>query len=491
MNRSFVGVFLLLTFLVVFFSSCEEEIEVSPSLVTEDILFVSGEKIRVSGRIITTRNINATDHGFYISENEAFSQPIIISLGEREAPGRFIGEAMGLRLGRRYFVKSFVVIGGEQIFGNIIPFETLTPEIFDFSPNNGPVGTIVTINGKNFTSDTEVFFGTSKAQVISIDFDSRMQVRVPPVGSQPDVNIRVVSQSRELVFDNIYRYTTGKFNQLANFPSSIRIQDGVYLQEGNLFYVGLGSDRSQTINQTMWRYQVGSTNWEQISVPAQSIWRGFTSKTYFGGGRTSVAFPEFSRDFFRLQNGTFVKLPDLPFFTVNGLAFEINNQLYVIGSVEPPTFTSASLVYRYNPSSQTWNLLGQAPFAINRNLISFTYQDRQFIINPDNRELVAYNTTSNSWETVGVYPGEIGNGTGIGAVVGQKAYVGLGNRSVQMWELDLNNFEWIRKNDFGGSTTFRNEATYVHDGLIYVLRSAELQIQGVPSEFWVFDPLGF
>lgn len=491
MNRSFVGFFSLLAFLVVFFSSCEEEVEVNPSLVTEDILFVSGEKIRVSGRVITTRNINASDHGFYISENEAFSQPIVISLGERETPGRFIGETMGLRLGRRYFVKSFVVIGGEQIFGNSIPFDTLTPEIFDFSPNNGPVGTVVTINGKNFTSDTEVFFGTSKAQVLSIDFESRMLVRVPPVVAQPDVNIRVVSQSRELVFDNIYRYTTGKFNQLANFPSSIRIQDGVYLQEGGTFYIGMGSDRSQTINQTMWRYQVGGANWEQIPVPGQSLWRGFTSKNYFGGGRTSVTVPEFSTDFYRLQNGNFIKLPNLPFVTVNSLAFEINNELYVIGSVEPPTFVSASLVYRFNPINQTWTLLGQAPFAITRNLISFTYQNRQFIINPDNRELVAYNTTSNSWETIGVYPGEIGNGTGIGAVIGQKAYVGLGNRSIQIWELDLSNLEWIRKNDFTGSPTFRNEATYVHDGLIYVLRSAELQIQGIPSEFWVFDPLGF
>lgn len=476
---------------MVFFSSCQEEVEVNPSLVTEDILFVSGEKIRVSGRVITTRNINASDHGFYISENEAFSQSIIISLGVREAPGRFIGEATGLRLGTRYFVRSFIVIGGVEILGNSIPFDSLTPEIFDFSPNNGPVGTLVTINGKNFTSDTEVFFGTSKAQILSIDFESRILARVPVAGSQPNVKIRVISQSREMIFDNLYRYTTGKFNQLANFPSSIRIQDGVYLQEGGTFYIGMGSDRSQTINQTMWRYRVGGDNWEQIPVPGQSLWRGFTSKSYFGGGRTSVTVPGFSKDFYRLENGNFVKLPNLPFVAANSLAFEVNNQLYVIGSVDPLNLTSASLIYRFSPNNLTWTLLGQAPFAITRDLISFTYQNRQFTINPDNRELVAYNTTSNSWETIGVYPGELGNDRGIGAVIGQKAYVGLGNRSLQVWELDLGNFEWIRKNDFTGSLPFRNEATYVHDGLIYILRSAELQIQGVPSEFWVFDPLGF
>lgn len=491
MNRSFTEFFLLLTCLTVFFSSCEEVIEGNASLVTEDILFVSGEKIRVSGRIITTRNINASDHGFYIDENEAYPQPIIISLGEREAPGRFIGETMGLKLGKRYFVKSFVVIGGEKIFGNSLPFDTLVPEIFGFSPDRGTAGTIVTINGKNFTSDTEVFFGTSKAQVISIDFESRILVQVPPIGTQPDVNIRVISQGKEMVFDGLYKYTTGKFNQLALFPSTIRIQDGVFLQEGNTFYVGMGSDRSQTINQTMWRYRVGGPNWEQIPLPGKSLWRGFTSKNYFGGGRTSVTVPEFSRDFYRLQNGTFIKLPDLPFISVNGLAFEIGNQLYLIGSIDPNTPTSNSLVYRFNPNNQSWTLLGQAPFQVNRTMINFTYQHRQFIINPDNREMVAYNTISNTWEGIGVYPGELGNGTGIGAVIGQKAYVGLGNRSIQMWELDLTNFEWVKKNDFTGSPTFRNEAVFIHEGLIYVLRSAELQILGVTSEFWVFDPLGF
>ena len=104
MDRSKFGLISLLLIFFGIFSSCEEESQVTTSLITEEVIYLSGERARVLGRIITNQNVDASDHGFYISENESFSQPIIISLGERVAPGRFIGETSELDIQKKYFV---------------------------------------------------------------------------------------------------------------------------------------------------------------------------------------------------------------------------------------------------------------------------------------------------------------------------------------------------------------------------------------------------
>ena len=85
--------------------SCTEE-ESTPVLVsTEDILFVGGDKLRVSGRLLTNREVFADEHGFVFSTDASFSSPILLSLGEKKEPGRFIGEKSGFKIGQTYFVK--------------------------------------------------------------------------------------------------------------------------------------------------------------------------------------------------------------------------------------------------------------------------------------------------------------------------------------------------------------------------------------------------
>jgi hypothetical protein len=87
-----IGFFALFMSVICIFCSCEEEVDVSPSLVTEDILYVSGERVRLLARIITTENINASDHGFHIADNEAFSNPIIVSLGKENDLDGLLGK---------------------------------------------------------------------------------------------------------------------------------------------------------------------------------------------------------------------------------------------------------------------------------------------------------------------------------------------------------------------------------------------------------------
>ena len=57
--------------------SCEEE-SLENVVVTEDVLFVSGDFVRLTGRVIQTK-AGVDDHGFQIDDNPDFNSPQIIT----------------------------------------------------------------------------------------------------------------------------------------------------------------------------------------------------------------------------------------------------------------------------------------------------------------------------------------------------------------------------------------------------------------------------
>jgi len=164
--------------------SCTEE-ENTPILVsTEDILFVGGDKLRVSGRLLTNREVFADEHGFVFSTDASFSSPILLSLGEKSEPGRFIGEKSGFKIGQTYFVKAFAEVGGQRLEGQAVELKTLTPTIGSFSPTYSSAGNELVIEGKNFPEGTQVFFGSQQAQVIKNLFESKITVKIPSAASR-------------------------------------------------------------------------------------------------------------------------------------------------------------------------------------------------------------------------------------------------------------------------------------------------------------------
>ncbi|MCS4434897.1 IPT/TIG domain-containing protein [Aquiflexum gelatinilyticum] len=488
MDRSKFGLISLLLIFFGIFSSCEEESQVTTSLITEEVIYLSGERARVLGRIITNQNVAASDHGFYISENESFSQPIIISLGERVAPGRFIGETSELDIQKKYFVKSFISLPDGIQFGNVLEITTLSPDAFSFSPLNGPVGTTVTIKGKNFTADTKVFFGNRQAQILKIDFESLITAIVPGSGTIALEEVRVIVQNQEILLEEKFEYTTGKFTQLPNFPSSLKLFDNVSFQNGLEFFAGLGANNGQTINSQFWKYSLVTGNWTQVDFQGDPLWRAFNSSNYFGGGalvisQNSLSSP--STDFWKYENNNFIKLPPLPFTAVNSLSFELNNKLFVMGGA----VGFGTDVYRFNISTGQWQKIANSPFAVNRTVLNFSYDNKQYLVDPVTKEIYAFDGDLETWSFYGIYPGDINSGSAFGVTIGDRVITGMANRSQEVWELNLSNGLWVRKNIFPGNPIARNVGVYVHDNLIYILRSAEVQL-AVPMEFWVFDPFG-
>lgn len=481
------GIIPIFFIIILLLTSCEDEKEVTPALLTEDVIYSSGEKMRLLGRIITTQEVNAADHGFYLSENESFSQPIIISLGARQGPGRFIGEVSGLTIQRTYYVKAFVENNGQQIFGNVLTTNTLSPAATSMLPNNGKAGIVISISGRNFTSDSKVFFGDKPAVVLGIDFESRLRVRVPEAPGIRSVTVKVVSQGSELILPQQFSYTTGTYSKIGNFPFTERFFDNIWLQDGASFYAGLGTLRGQAMNNSMWKYDVGTGQWSQIEFSGRPIWMAFSSGRYFGGGSPVLGRAPFvvANDFWRINNGVFEKLQDLPFDVANAASFTLGNELYVIGGIIGFSLET----YWYNAALGQWQRIANAPFLITKSTTSFTYQSKAYFINPQTREVQAFDATTQQWNFVTRFPANYGNGGGFGVVIGDKAYVGLEDRSNQIWELDLLTLDWAAKNEFPGILQAKNAGVFVHNGLIYLLRSGEIQFSG-PMEFYVFDPNG-
>jgi hypothetical protein len=488
MEKRKIGFISLLVIFLVIFSSCEEENQIPTSLVTEEIIYLSGEKARILGRILTTQNVAATDHGFYISESESFTQPKIITLGERTLPGRFIGEINELEIEKQYYVKSFIALPDGILFGNILIIKTLSPDAFNIYPNSGTVGTRVTIKGKNFTSDTRVFFGDRPAQILKIDFESSITAIVPASGSKILEEVSVLVQNKKIILKDKFEYTTGKFTRLSNFPSSLKLFDNIYFQNGAEFFAGLGANNGQSINPQIWKYSVVTKNWTEVGFSGQPLWKAFSGSNYFGGGATIISQSSLvstTSDFWKYEINKFVKLPNLPFIAVNAVSFELNGNLYVMGGVTG----GGTDAYRYDGATQQWQKIGNALFPLNRSVLTFQYGNKQFFVNPASKEIYSFDAGSQLWAFFGLYPGDINSGSPFGVTIGDKVITGMANRSLEVWELNMTTGLWLIKNPFPGNPIATNAGVFVHDNLIYILRSGEVQVSG-PMEFWVLDPLG-
>ncbi len=457
-------------------------------MVTEEVLLTSGEQARLLGRLITNQAISASDHGFYLSEDENFTSPIIISLGPKEGPGRFIGEVSGLSIDRTYFVRAFMDIGSGVEFGNTIEMATLAPGLQSFEPTFGKEGAEVFIFGRNFTQDTRVFFGDQEAPVTEILFETRLKVIIPSATTSNTVDVRVVVQDAELVFDNPFEYQIGTYVSLGTYPDQVRLYDNVYFQRGNDFYIGLGSDRLNAFFPNLSRFNVSTGEWIDEPFVGTNRSLGFATANYVGGGIRELTREPFlyNRNFYRFTGGTYVQLGDMPFDSNESVAFEIGGDLFVIGNKEG----DPQIGWQYRPGAGAWSQIATAPFPIDQSIGNFTFEGEQYFISPEGI-IVKYNPVFDVWDEVGFFPGNTGQGYPIAQVVGDKVYVGAYRRSKEMWEWNTANGQWTAKNDIPGITQNINVGAWVRDGLIYFLRTQESTIAGNGSmTMYEFDPNG-
>jgi hypothetical protein len=69
----------------------------------------------------------------------------------------------------------------------------VSPRITSFTPDNGPVGTVVTITGNNFTGATEVRFNGVRATTFTVDSDTQITVTVPNGATDGNISVKTPS----------------------------------------------------------------------------------------------------------------------------------------------------------------------------------------------------------------------------------------------------------------------------------------------------------
>ncbi len=467
--------------------ACTEDETQTTVLVTEEVLYTSGENVRLLGRLITNQSINVGDHGFYLSEDEGFSSPIIISLGIKDGPGRFIGETNGLTNSKTYFAKAFMDLGGEIQFGNVIELSTLSPLIESFSPAFGLVGGEMEILGQNFTEDTRVFFGDSEATITSVDFESRLVVIIPEA-SNVSVPIKVIVQDKSLEFSSLFEYQIGTYELINKFPEAVRLYGNAFYPSNSGMNVGLGTVSKNSFYSKIQQYDIGSNSWNEIGFPGSPRAYGFSTENYLGGGTADLTPSPYDINFsfYKINGNSFERLADLPFASRESIAFENSGNLFVLGGKEGNT-----LAFRiYNASLKTWSELSESPKAFSTENAFFLYQNKLFIVDGEST-LWEYTISSDTWKTVSTYPGNLGQGYGMGQVIGNKAYIGLYQRNSEVWELDLNSMSWKSKNNIPGLAQEITVAHFEKDGFLYIMRMPDITLAGsFPMNLYKFDPNG-
>ncbi len=473
-------------FLLIWFSACEEDIE-SFSLLTEESLYVSSEKAQLVGRLISDNKLEVEDHGFWIGSDESFSDPIVVSLGKRTGPGRFLGEVQDLSPGRNYFTKSYAEFKGEIIFGNIIQLNSKNPGIFSFFPEYELPGKIIEIIGLNLSPETKVFFDNAEAKIEDIIYESLLKVRIPPIENNTSPKIKLISNGNEMVFGKNFEYIIGNFS-FVGFPEKFLLNKSLSFTQDGKFYVGSGLISALDIHPFFWEFDPELNRWSTHELDSDPHINGFGINGYYGGGMdynlvgdTGVPNPAF----WKWNENIPIKKADLPYPAVNSIAFQIQSKIYLLGgSVEG----FENLLYEYDINRDSWNAPKTFPFKVKNNLTHFVYEDKLYFIS-DRKELYVFDPDTGEREIIGMFPGDNSKGYGVASIVGDRVIVGFYEQSIEVWELNLKNISWKRKSDFPGIFLGNNLGIFSKNNSIYLLRSTNQPSSEYGNmEFWKFDP---
>ncbi len=485
----------ILTLLVLLsFNSCDDPIDTQALVFTEDVIFISGEIMRVTGRVVASGEISVSDHGFQIDVSESFSSPIIISLGERSIPGRFIGAYEDLSTGTDYFVRSYMVDNGETKVGETIQFTTLNSELSSFTPNIQRVGESITILGRSLTREARVLFGDVEAEILQFKFESVLRVRVPnPEPGKYVVDLKVISDGKTLTFPEPFEYVIGKWTNISGFPGPSGFSRNAFFSNGDKLYAGITAPEG-TPDQIFWTYDISDQAWTQTNYSGTFVENpGLFNGGIVGGessfflaivnGQTRGVYG-LSRQFWQINGSNeFESLGNVPFELHRTVTMRDGDDLYVVGGWDWLGEFSP-LVWRYNFTSAEWTQHDLAPSNFFSLLPHFQHNGLLYVFDPDGA-LFKYDPRLKSWEQVNQYPGDRVS-LAMGVVLGDYAYVGLASQQRQLFEYDIVNNSWKEKTAITGVNSDIILGYYSVGDRIYVLRSQNLG-NGSPALF-EFDP---
>jgi len=483
-HRVVKGIWILPSFWILTGCSTNNELT-NITVVPEQVMEVSSDHVRLSGRIIASTALNISDHGFEISENSDFSNPVTISLGSRTNPGRFFGETGGLKINTKYQWRPFLTIGSSRLTGETSSFATSPPSIIDFEPKQGLEGTIISIEGANFTNDIEVKIDGRPALITDKVLDNKLVVKVPPLKSNRFATVELFAQDTTLTFTDLFEYVVGKWDLLDQFVTSDYYSQTLNMRIGDQVLIGMGL-KNFGLSSEMWLYDLTLGTWTSVPFAGTLAKKPFQAAPYFGGGnvldKNGVVVN--SNEFYKYENNQIVSVGITPFRLRRSIAFVWNNNLYIYGGELESGFKNLT-IHKYDPSANLWSEIGTSPFPLDASYPYFQYLDNEYYIN-SNGEVIRHTPETTQWDVIANFPSAVLE-NGISQVIGNKAYIGIFEADRSLTEYDIDANTWLKKKAFPGSFLEETGGSWVYNGQLFLLKNQRI-IERKPMNMWSFSP---
>lgn len=348
----------------------------------------------------------------------------------------------GLAKGQTYYVRAYVLTDKYEIYGNEKSFNSqgsLPPVVNDFEPKFGPVGTQVTIEGRNFAlskSENIVRFGEHIALVDSVT-ETKLFVKVPQLTKPEKVVVAVetagmLGNSNEK-FDLYFPWKRLIYtHDIKPASTSFTIAENVYIVNS---YTSSGL-----------RFNSLENTWQKFNLPENA-------------GRYPKAFSASEKGYILLENG----------------------------------------FYEYDPIKNSWIQKEDFPDEVVRDDYTFTMSFAQFGCIGfcyKNQKLWLYDPNSNTWTRKADFPEDFTHTSNpvwgsFSFSIENSGYLGVSQSAFAIntfWEYKLDSDLWERKMPLP-SDAYCLYACMVIDGSAYVGlgKNFEWGDGYVSNEIWKYN----
>jgi hypothetical protein len=332
----------------------------------------------------------------------------------------------GFHQNKPHYVRAFLQTPDYMVYGPEVEFKPNLngTTLVDIDPIQANIGETITISGFGFEqlpSDFKIFFDDVQAEITSLS-GTQVQVTVPAgliqntnveVKKLTTITIHAPTSTLFTLSPNFELYYPGKWTRLNNFPGDSRNLASSFMI-GNSGYFGFGSSRNcpaTTYYSDLWKYDQTADSWREIATPLtgragvttivrgtkayvigghhnqtriKEVWEfdatseNWTRKTDFPGTARALGFGfaiddhayygggyrtfneclggDYDHEFWRydLLNDAWEKLNNLPFSSLNGVG--------VSNSTSGFTLASSTVLYEFDPDTNSWHPVSQGPF---------------------------------------------------------------------------------------------------------------------------------
>jgi N-acetylneuraminic acid mutarotase len=207
-----------------------------------------------------------------------------------------------------------------------------------------------------------------------------------------------------------YDPSNNSWVQKSKYPGQGKFLSGIGFSINGKIYYGAGASGNNLYVSDFWEYDPSNDSWTTIGNVPIATSKGFSfvlnGKGYIGGGQLGTSFFEFNPSTF-----SWTSRQNIPGTPNNNISFAING----IGYTSIFNSASSGSLYKYDPSNNTWSLVGLLPsyssslsgayFSFNTNTLGFYGTGVNSISSPSSSSnIYEFNPLTNNWRQVQSLP---------------------------------------------------------------------------------------